>query len=107
MTQSVIETLYTGSGTYHNDVGSALTLTKHIVRYSALKIEMFAGSISSSNRRVAVIDHWYHKVNASFWLYPTNIGYGLIRIETGSDGVTFNLLSCSENVYVSAITGLT
>lgn len=106
MTQSIVEIVYTGSGTYQNDVGNTLTLTKNTLRYSAFKIEMFANSISSSNRRVAVIDNWYRKVNASYWLYPTNIGYGLIRIETGSDGMTLSLLSCQENVYVSAITGL-
>ena len=89
------ENIYVGSGTYTNDIGATLTLDRDVRCYSVLRFELFVSSISSSTRRVIIINNLFNNVSAAYFLYATPTGSGSMRIEITS--TTLKLLSGTEN----------
>lgn len=93
---------YVGSGTYTNDIGSTITCSFDLRRFSNIQMMVFANSIGSANRRLINIPNWYGNQNAAYYLYATPTGYGSIRLETNNNTIT--LVSCTEpSLYVSAV----
>ena len=98
------ENLYTGSGTYSNDMGTTITLDKDVRCYGVIKLELFVSSVSSSTRRIVVINNMYNNISASYYIYATPTGSGNLRVE--ATGTSLTLLSGTEsNMYLHNVAG--
>ena len=98
------ENLYVGSGTYSNDIGTTKTLDKNVRCCGVLRLELFVASISSSTRRVVVINNMYNNISAAYFIYATPTGSGILRVE--ATGTSLTLLSGTENdMYLHNVAG--
>lgn len=99
--------IYTGGGTYTNDIGSTIQLADSVAKYSVIRLGLYAGSYTSSARRFVYLNTMYSTFSASYFLYATPTGYGSLRIEAAGSGTGLMLLSGTESsMYLAEVYGI-